>query len=83
MSMTIDEIEVEIDVVSRKIEDSKTQKAECQGSIDTNLRRLKDEFGISSEKEAEKFLSDTSKEIEEIEGKMSESFEILKKRIGL
>jgi predicted transcriptional regulator len=54
------------------IEESKQELARCEGMKSGLLKRLKEEFGVSSEQEAERLLKKLQKEIEEMEEELEE-----------
>lgn len=75
-------IEMELKRIKSSLESAKIDKAETDGSIDTTKQRFKDEYEVSSLKNAEdmvialdKELSTVDQELEEGMKELSESYE--------
>lgn len=72
-------IERELDSLGEEISKAKEDLAKDKGSVDTLLKRLKEEENISSLTEAEKEESKISKEMDSIEKNMISDIKDLKK----
>ena len=73
-------IEQELKQLESEIADCKSEKAKAEGSIETLMKRLKDEEGIDTLEEADEILKKLNKEIEtlnaQIESKIKELKEV-------
>ncbi len=74
----MENIEKELDTFGEEIEEMKRDIAQKEGSISTLQKRLKEEFGLKSTKEAETEMAKLSKEIDKLTDEISEDFDKLK-----
>ena len=63
--------------IKKQIDDSKIEKAQIEGAIDQNLKRLKDEFGVSTLERAKKKLDKLAEEEKELQKKLDKAVDKL------
>jgi len=60
---SIDEIQTDIDRMTKLVEQSKTTKATSEGAVATYLKQLKEEYGLDSIEEARIYIAGSKTEI--------------------
>lgn len=73
-------IEQELLSLKKRIEDAKKQKAQYEGRLEGLMERLKQEFGYTSEEEANVYLEKIEKEIEEGQKILNQGIKRLKEK---
>jgi len=61
--------------LKEQIDSEKSRRSELQGELKSIMKRLSDEFGISSLDEAKKKIDEQKEELENLELKINESIE--------
>lgn len=76
--MEMKEIQQEVAKLGNEIETAKQEVSQLKGRKEEILKRLKEEFGVSSLEEAETLLDKEVVKLEELETKIKADFEELK-----
>lgn len=76
--MNTDNITQELMQLKKKIEDAKTQKAECEGALKQLRKQLKDEFDCNNLKQAKSTLHDFQMKVEKLTGEIEFGMHSLK-----
>lgn len=66
--------------LKRELEQAKLDKAQLQGALDQNVKRLQEEFGIKSLADAKKKLQNMISEQEDLTNKIDLAVEYLEKK---
>lgn len=69
--------EQEIENIKNKIDGAKKDEANYEGRLQEIMKRLKDEFGLTSVEEVQKMLTDMEKELNVLKGKAEKQLEQL------
>jgi len=77
------DIEAELEVIEDKITEAKKESSEAEGALKAHMKRLKDEFKLSSLEDAEDKIVSLEKEIEKEEAEVMSQFDELKDELGL
>ena len=67
----------QLEELKKKIDSAKNKKARAEGTLDGIKKRLKEEFGVSTLKEAQEKLSTLEADIEKDESRLKELLEEL------
>lgn len=76
--MNTDNITQELLQLKKKIEDAKTQKAECEGALGLLRKQLKDQFNCDTLKQAKSTLHDFQMKVEKLTGEIEFGMKELK-----
>jgi len=75
----VEGIEDRLRKLKGEISEAKSDEANLEGRLSEKMKRLKNEFGCSSEKEAEKLVDSLTKKKERLGGKVERGMEELEK----